>query len=495
MSGAMQEVTVEMNRERLLARVKELNGRTIREIDTTGRLSNSKDKGRIGQVIQVYLGKDPDNDPGEDFPEAGVELKVTGLIANQKSYRAKERLVLHMIDYVKDHGIPFDQSGLLSKCGTMLITTYQYLPAINGEKPDYGSFPVVDSFVYKLSDKDIEVMKNDYDTILEKINNGHAEDISESDTEYLSACTKGPDSKHLVKQYNSSVPAKPRAFSLKSSFLTAIIKESMGEAAFEEIKNKNKVPNICELILGELYAWYGMSESQLRARFPKVGKSKDAYAILVSNMLGIKDLENSEEFQKANIHVKTIRVEEDGDIEQSMSFKAFDFCEVAQTDWEDSEWRSYFDGAKFLFAIFRKKDGEYYFDKAMFYSLPEIVSQGFVKYTYEKTKETLASGDIVYEVKYAPDRTGKIGKKHLNNFVGSRENPVCHVRPHGTNFRKPQRELPVPDKLTGYTSYELQCFWLDKKYIRAIVEGRDGEYLMEALNKMESDGNVIDYDL
>ena len=51
----------------------------------------------------------------------------------------------------------------------MLITTYQYLPAINGEKTDYGSFPVVDPFVYKLSDKDVEIMKNDYDTILEKI--------------------------------------------------------------------------------------------------------------------------------------------------------------------------------------------------------------------------------------------------------------------------------------------------------------------------------------
>ena len=55
------------NRVSLLAKVKEINGKTIREIDTTGRLSNSKNKGRIGQVIQVYLGKDPDNDPGEDF--------------------------------------------------------------------------------------------------------------------------------------------------------------------------------------------------------------------------------------------------------------------------------------------------------------------------------------------------------------------------------------------------------------------------------------------
>ena len=353
----------------------------------------------------------------------------------------------------------------------------------------------MDSFVYKLSTKDIEVIRNDYDKILEKINSGHAELISESDTEYLSACTKGSDSNDRVKQFNSSVLAKPRAFSLKSSFLTAIIKESMGEAVFEEIKNRDRKPNICNLILGELYGWYGMSESQLRARFPEAGRSKDAYAILVSKMLGLQDLENSEEFQKANIHVKTIRVEEDGRIEQSMSFKAFDFCDVAKTEWEDSEWCSYFDSARFLLAIFRKKDGEYFFEKAMFYSLPEIVSEGFVKYTYEKTKRTLMSGDIVYDVKCSLDRTGKTGRKHLNNFVGSRENPVCHVRPHGSNFWKPQRKLPVPDKLTGYTSFELQCFWLDKKYIRAIIEGRDSEYLMDSMNKMESQGHILEFDL
>ena len=483
------------NRANLLEKAKKINGKTVREIDTTGRLSNSNDKGRIGQVIQVYLGKDPDNDPGADFPEAGVELKVTGLLANKTSYRAKERLVLHMIDYTKDHGIPFEESGLLNKCGTMLITTYQYLPAPKGDKPDYGSFPVVDSFVYKLSDNDIEIMRNDYNTILEKINSGHAEVISESDTEYLAACTKGPDSKHLVKQFNSSEMAKPRAFSLKPSFLTTIIKESMGEAAFEQINNQSKKPNICDVILGELYAWYGMSETQLRARFPEVGKGKGAYAMLVSKMLGLKDLENSEVFQKANIHVKTVRVEENGTIEQYMSFGAFEFCDVANTDWEDSEWHSYFSGAKFLFAFFRKKGGEYYFDKAMFYSLPEIVPDGFMKYTYNKTQETLLKGEIVYKVQDGINRNGEPCKIHSNNFVGIRENPVCHVRPHGRTFLKTQNPLPVPDKLTGYTTFESQCLWLDKKYIRAVYEGKDSEYLMWALEQMESAGNPIEYDL
>ena len=180
------------------------------------------------------------------------------------------------------------------------------------------------------------------------------------------------------------VLAKPRAFSLKSSFLTSIIKKCMGEDVFEDFEPaeiKPGQPGICQLILGDLYPWYGRTESQLQTRFPDVKNPKSKYADYVSRMLGLKDLENTEEFQKANIHIKTIRVEEDGTIEQHMSFGAFDFCDVASTKWEDSDWYAYFSGARFLFTVFKMKDGEYVFDRALFYSLPEIVTEGFIKHT------------------------------------------------------------------------------------------------------------------
>ena len=229
-NGKKESPEMLATRDALLSKVREINGKTVGEVDTTHYLSNPKNKGRIGQVVQIYLGKEPDNDAGADFPEAGVELKVAGLISGKRGYRAKERLVLHMIDYKKDHDISFEESGLLKKCDTMLITTYQYLPSgQKGVLPDYASFPIVDSFVYKLSDKDIAVMKNDYDAIMDKINSGRAEELSESDTEYLAACTKGVNGDQRVTQYNSDVLAKPRAFSLKSSFLTSIIKKCMGE--------------------------------------------------------------------------------------------------------------------------------------------------------------------------------------------------------------------------------------------------------------------------
>mgnify|MGYP001337438613 CR=1 FL=1 len=59
---------------------------------------NQKNKGLLGQLVELYhFGKLPNRNQEADFPEAGLELKVTGLLDN----KAKERLVLSVINYHK----------------------------------------------------------------------------------------------------------------------------------------------------------------------------------------------------------------------------------------------------------------------------------------------------------------------------------------------------------------------------------------------------------
>ncbi len=73
---------------------------------------------------------------------------------------------------------------------------------------------------------------------------------------------------------------------------------------------------------------------------------------------------------------------------------------------------------------------------------------------------------------------------HKTNFVGIAENPICHVRPHATNFND-QSPLPVQDKCTGYRSYEKQCFWIDTNFVKAIIEGKEKEYINHAKRKLK----------
>lgn len=82
------------------------------------------------------------------------------------SYSAKERLVLTHINYLKDRNVEFEDSHVLSKCHNLLISCYGYKYADDKKEADYGSFPMIDSFIYRISDEDYEILKNDYDIIL-----------------------------------------------------------------------------------------------------------------------------------------------------------------------------------------------------------------------------------------------------------------------------------------------------------------------------------------
>ena len=64
-------------------------------------------------------------------------------------------------------------------------------------------------------------------------------------------------------------------------------------------------------------------------------KPKSLEAILAYRMLGIKG-NHAEEFEKANVVVKTIRIEKNNKIKENMSFPTFKFKELVEEDWEDS---------------------------------------------------------------------------------------------------------------------------------------------------------------
>ena len=85
-----------------------------------------------------------------------------------------------------------------------------------------------------LMEKAIERCDND----LSKIRAGKAEELSEGDTLYLGACTKGSTaaSSYRSQPYSTGL-AKQRAFSLKSKYLNFIIDDSLGQDSEPVIKS------------------------------------------------------------------------------------------------------------------------------------------------------------------------------------------------------------------------------------------------------------------
>lgn len=453
--------------QELLDQLKTGCGHTFAELDVNHRLIGvaRNDKGVLGKIVEegVYH-YSVNSRPEADFANLGVELKTSGFNKTRNGLSFKERIPLNVFNYQKVESQKFEESDMWHKCQQLLIALYEYL-----EGKTYGEMVLQSGFYHTFSKEDIEVIKSDYNLLQNRIKSGVADTISERDTNYLAACTAGPG--HGKEDRTASdhygLFLKPRKFSLKPCYMTGVLRRlfSNGEVEsvidYEELKTKT----IEEVITDRMSYHIGKTEDEFKEMIAGEKEAKNRFERYVAKMIGCKGIVNeSDEFVKANILCKTIRVEEDGNIEQNMSFPAFSFLNIVEQEWEDSEFREMMINRKFMFVIFRKINGTYQFSKVKFWSIPDEILDTAGRKVFEELKEVLLSGNIVRGF-----RTDKNGKTiRLNNFPKSASNNYIHIRPHGEDGSD-TNPLPVPDRLTGVAEYTKQCFWLKKSYVKEII--------------------------
>ncbi|MDD2446906.1 MAG: Sau3AI family type II restriction endonuclease, partial [Tissierellia bacterium] len=293
---------------------------------------------------------------------------------------------------------------------------------------------------------------------IEKIKAGKAHELSEGDTLYLGACTKGPTAaKSLRSQPFSEEKAKQRAYSLKQSYMTYVLNTYVfGETENERIiKNVEKMESTGfeKYLIDKIRPYFGRTQKSLKEEFNIIGYPKNINEIIISKILGLEGrISSTAEFIKADIVPKTIRISEKNTIKESMSFPTFKFSEIIKETWETSEFKQYLEQKKFLFIIFKYKGDSLTLKDIVFWSIPEkdILE---VQKVWEKTVDIIKSGV----------QTWRVGNKTYNNLPKAKDNYVAHVRPHARNSSDTY-ELPEGGGLTK------QCFWLNNTYIMSQVE-------------------------
>lgn len=414
------------------------------QIDEIKKTIDINRKGHLGDVVERYIfNKKQDNAAAPDFPEAKIELKTTPLKETRKGISAKERLVLGMINYFGIDKETWETSAFLKKNANLLILFYLYRKS--DTILDYR-FTLL-KLLHLLSDlppADIYQIQKDWETIADKVKAGKAHELSEGDTFYLGACTKGATAKTSMKdQPHSPIKAKGRAFSLKQTYLNYIISADRTRMAME-----------CSTILpGALHVGIG---DTVRARLDRyigkttgeIEKATNAYlapdaksycADLARAMLGAKKKKIAE-FEKADIKMKIVRLKPSGTPKESMSFPAIDYMEIVKEDWEDSTFREMLANRKYLFIIYRyDKAGTLRFEKYLLWNIPEDDLEAHVRKVWEKTKSQIIAG-------------------HADDLPKIKEDTVCHVRPHGRN-KKDVAMTPYGIPVTK------KCFWLNASYI------------------------------
>src|SRR3989344_3320421 len=221
---------------------KKLINHTLREAIaeevSVGDLSAVRLKGKFGQYLEKYYFMFENNSDSEpDFKEAGVELKSTPLKKLKSGeYSPKERLVLNIINYETITDETWESSHFLSKNQLLLLVLYLY-----EKDKNFLDYLIKYITLWKIQGEDREIIRQDWEKIVNKIKSGNAHELSEGDTFYLGACRKG----HLEgpRKYSSgSVPAKQRAFSFKLKYMKAILKQIDGSEPIvkdiEELKKR-----------------------------------------------------------------------------------------------------------------------------------------------------------------------------------------------------------------------------------------------------------------
>jgi DNA mismatch repair protein MutH len=444
---------------------RQLSGKTLAQVvQLPADVVNQRNRGDLGRLIEIHFyDHNPPNDHRPDFAEAGLELKTTGTLDYKKIQksgeiiRAKERMTLTNINFLTIENEEWETSTLLAKCNLMLILFYKYDKSVSVVEQYFNLDPLltlmyqsrmnqvpneiefIKRTAFQISEADLEQIRRDWEFIRQKIKDKRAHELSEGDTFYLGACRKGSgkDDEALKKQAGSDVGAKSRAFSFKQNFLSKLVQ---GHSKREVALGIGKELTFEEAIENRFAPFIGMTVNEISEELNYFSKAKSEKWLLAKRILA-RDGQSVQEFEKAEIQLKTVSLSKSGGCREDMSFPAFKYDELVTQDWEDSDF-SYQVETKFLFVVFKADlNGNDRLEKVMYWNMP-----------YEDRLEARR----VWE-----DTKIRVGI-NARDLPKRKDSKVAHVRPHATNKkdvdRTPQGEWLVK-----------RCFWLNGSYIAKVV--------------------------
>lgn len=444
--------------------------------DQEAYYANKARKGGLGNLLEErFFAYKANSDSSADFKEAGVELKVTPYEKKKDgSIRAGERLVLTMIGYDAPIDSDFYSSHLWEKCRLMLLI--YYLRNKESESNLYYSIDYVKLFTPPK--EDLTIIEQDYKYIVDKIQSGKAHEISEGDTVYLGACTKGKDAKSstVPQYYGEHILARKRAFCLKNSYMTYVlnnyIKNDVPLKLDSILDSQDKIESVKEkgfeeYIVDTINQYKGTSDEMLCRMFDReYNNNKAQWIELAYRMLGIKS-GRAEEFVKANISVKAIRIDEKGKMRESSPLPPFKLKELALEEWEESSLYDYLITTKFLIVVYRKCGDVYVLNGCQLWNMPYKDIDEIVQ------REWLAIQKVVKDGIQFTKKINKSGPVIGNNFPKKKGSIAIHIRPHTSKryYRFNNGEIlgdgtPADsDELPDGQLMPKQSFWLNNSYI------------------------------
>lgn len=487
--------------EEVRQRAEEAIGHSFKEIfglaqkfQQENGLKEKRGKGNVGQAYEEgWFNYACNKDVGPDFKEADVELKVTPFLTNSRGYRAKERLSLGKINYREENWNEYEKSRFWTKNHHLLIMYYRY---IKGTKCENFFVEKIDEILLeKLPERDRMIIWHDWEKIARYVKEGKAHELSERNFMYLSPARKGRGGDEKVKYDDRYLEAKPRAYSFKKSYMTKLLNDRMfaSKEIFcilpDTVLTKEK--EFDDILVETLRPYFGRTVDSLKKEFPDHRRGYSYKNDIIKQIYRSEcELEETDEFQKANYKLRTLTVDENGTPVQDMPFSVFDFdVLLKEKKWSESIVYDEMIAPKFLLVIFSKNaEGKEILNNALIWYIPKK-DEKEVKAVWKETRNVIKNG-IKLQQKLSHDREGRLTFIYENNFPKSNFNKVAHVRNKANtgeyfckssnsvklkrladvitlkNIPEELKDMPIP---TGEYMTK-QCFWFNKKYIKCQIK-------------------------
>ena len=464
------------------------------EFREKNNLKERHGKGDIGQAYEEGWFNYACNEEAEpDFKEADIELKVTPFLINSRGYRAKERLSLGKINYRDENWNEYEESRFWTKNHHLLVMYYQYIKSLKRE--NFSVEKIDEILLEELPERDQMIIRHDWEKIARYVKEGKAHELSERDFMYLSPARKGSGGDEKVKYDDRYPKAKPRAYSFKKSYMTKLFNERM--LTSEEVSYilpdivLPKEKEFDDILIETLKPYLGRTVDSLKKEFPNYRSGYSEKNDIIKQIYKSKgDLEETDEFQKANYRLRTLTVDAKGTPTQDMSFSAFDFeALVKEKTWKDSIVYDEMIYSKILLVIFSKNsEGKEILNNAMIWYIPKK-DENKVKEVCKETRSVIKNG-IILQQRVSHDRNGRLIFTYKNNFPKSKFNKVAHVRNkageseyfgengNSVKLKKPAEVITlkeIPEELKGVPVptgeyMTKQCFWFNKKYMKQQIK-------------------------
>lgn len=218
----MYKINPPKSEKELMTNAYKLAGKTTTEIAKQLNIEVPQNllhnKGWFGNLIEVFLGATAGSHPTQDFINLEIELKT--IPVDEKFYPIETTFVCYA-PLIGTSGIKFENSNVYNKLKKVL-----WVPFLGSKNIPIGSRIIFSPILWTPNFNEINLLKQDWQEHMEKINLGYVESITAHDGEILQIRPKAANGQALTKAIGKDgkiITTRPRGFYLRKKFTQHIL--------------------------------------------------------------------------------------------------------------------------------------------------------------------------------------------------------------------------------------------------------------------------------